>query len=157
MQESTTDARGVVEVFDAPAYRRAHPGADLVTCGGCNRTWDDAVVTSWTPAPSARCPFEYDHPHLSEIVTPGTYLARVISPTVGCELVIFSRGRFRTAKVTAVGPKRVKIEYVTRPGGTVSRPAQPISEVYRTCYGDDPMLAGVVRQKTGRAGQYLED
>lgn len=34
---------------------------DLTTCGTCNRQWDDAVVTSWTPAPSARCPFEYFH------------------------------------------------------------------------------------------------
>lgn len=34
---------------------------DLVTCGNCKRSWDDAVPTSWTPAPSARCPFEYFH------------------------------------------------------------------------------------------------
>jgi hypothetical protein len=34
---------------------------DLVTCGTCGRSWDDAVVTGWTPAPSARCPFEYFH------------------------------------------------------------------------------------------------
>lgn len=32
-----------------------------VTCGTCGRTWDDAVVTSMTPAPSARCPFEAFH------------------------------------------------------------------------------------------------
>jgi hypothetical protein len=34
---------------------------DLVTCGECSRMWDDAIVTDWTPAPSARCPFEYFH------------------------------------------------------------------------------------------------
>lgn len=34
---------------------------DAVTCGTCHRTWDDAVVTSVTPAPSARCPFEAWH------------------------------------------------------------------------------------------------
>jgi hypothetical protein len=34
---------------------------DPVTCGTCGRTWDDAHVTSVTPAPSARCPFEYWH------------------------------------------------------------------------------------------------
>lgn len=33
----------------------------LATCGNCGRSWDDAVVTSMTPAPSARCPFEYFH------------------------------------------------------------------------------------------------
>jgi hypothetical protein len=34
---------------------------DVATCGTCGRSWDDAVVTSCTPAPSARCPLEYDH------------------------------------------------------------------------------------------------
>lgn len=34
---------------------------DLVTCGSCGRSWDDAVITGVTPAPSARCPFEYYH------------------------------------------------------------------------------------------------
>jgi hypothetical protein len=33
------------------------------TCGTCGRTWDDAVITSMTPAPSARCPFESLHAH----------------------------------------------------------------------------------------------
>jgi hypothetical protein len=33
----------------------------LTTCGQCGRTWDDAVGTEWTPAPSGRCPFEYSH------------------------------------------------------------------------------------------------
>ena len=32
------------------------------TCGTCGRSWDDAVVTSLTPAPAARCPFEDYHP-----------------------------------------------------------------------------------------------
>jgi len=30
-------------------------------CGDCGRGWDDSVVTSVTPTPAARCPFEYDH------------------------------------------------------------------------------------------------
>jgi hypothetical protein len=34
---------------------------DTVTCGTCGRSWNDAMVTSYTPAPSARCPFEYWH------------------------------------------------------------------------------------------------
>lgn len=37
-------------------------GTDLVTCGTCGLTWDDAIVTQMTPAPSARCPFEPFHP-----------------------------------------------------------------------------------------------
>jgi hypothetical protein len=58
---STTDERGVVEVFDTEEYKRTHPNADITECGTCHRYWDDAVVTAWTPTPSARCPFEYDH------------------------------------------------------------------------------------------------
>jgi hypothetical protein len=34
---------------------------ERVTCGTCDLSWDDALVTEWTPAPSARCPFEYFH------------------------------------------------------------------------------------------------
>lgn len=54
-----TDERGVRYV----APRRPIPKSfgDPVTCGHCGRTWDDAVSTGVTPAPSARCPFEYWH------------------------------------------------------------------------------------------------
>lgn len=34
---------------------------DRVTCGHCGLSWDDAIITSMTPAPSARCPFEAFH------------------------------------------------------------------------------------------------
>ena len=34
---------------------------DTVTCGHCGRTWNDASISELTPAPSARCPFEYAH------------------------------------------------------------------------------------------------
>lgn len=37
-----------------------HP-AGRTTCGTCGRSWDDNVSTTWTPAPSGRCPFEYFH------------------------------------------------------------------------------------------------
>lgn len=33
----------------------------LSTCGYCGLSWDDDIVTSMTPAPSARCPFEAFH------------------------------------------------------------------------------------------------
>lgn len=33
----------------------------LATCGTCGRSWDDGKVTSMTPAPAARCPFEPFH------------------------------------------------------------------------------------------------
>lgn len=31
------------------------------TCGACGLSWDDGKVTSMTPTPSARCPFEAFH------------------------------------------------------------------------------------------------
>jgi hypothetical protein len=34
---------------------------EVATCGVCGRSWNDAAVSSWTPAPSGRCPFEYEH------------------------------------------------------------------------------------------------
>lgn len=34
---------------------------ELTTCGTCGRTWDDGRISELTPAPSARCPFEYAH------------------------------------------------------------------------------------------------
>lgn len=33
----------------------------IATCGLCGRSWNDAAVSSRTPTPSARCPFEYHH------------------------------------------------------------------------------------------------
>jgi hypothetical protein len=49
---------------------RSHPVQPLkpgetakakTTCGHCRLSWDDAIITGWTPAPSARCPFEPFH------------------------------------------------------------------------------------------------
>jgi hypothetical protein len=34
---------------------------DMTTCGHCGRTWNDANISSLTPTPSGRCPYEYDH------------------------------------------------------------------------------------------------
>lgn len=56
-----TDDRGVVEIYDPGAYKARFPDAVITTCGSCDRSWDDSVVTSVTPAPSARCVFEYEH------------------------------------------------------------------------------------------------
>jgi hypothetical protein len=44
-----------------PALARAVLDRRAATCGTCNRSWDDTVSTSVTPAPSGRCPFEYEH------------------------------------------------------------------------------------------------
>ena len=34
---------------------------DVMTCGQCGRSWNDAAISQWTPTPSGRCPFEYEH------------------------------------------------------------------------------------------------
>lgn len=41
--------------------RRNQKAKARATCGTCGLSWDDGKVTSMTPAPSARCPFEYFH------------------------------------------------------------------------------------------------
>ncbi len=33
----------------------------MATCGTCGRTWNDAAISSLTPTPSARCPWESEH------------------------------------------------------------------------------------------------
>jgi len=49
---------------------------EITSCGSCGLQWDDAIVTSMTPAPAARCPFEYFHEYDEngepEIITPAT-------------------------------------------------------------------------------------
>jgi hypothetical protein len=48
---------------------------DLATCGSCDMTWNDALGTGRTPAPSARCPYEYIHAELAELkrLSPSTF------------------------------------------------------------------------------------
>lgn len=42
---------------------------DIATCGECGQSWNDALMTSRTPAPSARCPYEHIHEELAELKT----------------------------------------------------------------------------------------
>lgn len=47
--------------FPVQPLADGEPAKDRATCGHCGRSWDDGTVTSMTPAPSARCPFEAFH------------------------------------------------------------------------------------------------
>ena len=38
-----------------------NPIVQMATCGGCGRSWNDALITGTTPTPAGRCPFEYEH------------------------------------------------------------------------------------------------
>ena len=54
-----------VTYLPEPAKRQydddGQPIVRLTTCGECGRTWDDALITSMTPTPAGRCPFEDEH------------------------------------------------------------------------------------------------
>lgn len=56
-----------LRIKDIPADYPVRPlrvgqaAGDRVTCGTCGLSWDDSIATSMTPAPAARCPFEYFH------------------------------------------------------------------------------------------------
>lgn len=40
---------------------------DIATCGNCGLSWNDALISSMTPTPSGRCPYEYIHPEIKEL------------------------------------------------------------------------------------------
>jgi len=56
--EFLTDDRDVHYVEDG---RKVKLPRGWAMCLTCFRAWDDEHVTSVTPTPSARCPFEYNH------------------------------------------------------------------------------------------------
>lgn len=59
--EPITHRPTVPDDFPVKVLKSGEPATAPATCGTCGRTWDDAVPTSYTPAPSARCPFETWH------------------------------------------------------------------------------------------------
>lgn len=42
-------------------YKPGDKRRNVARCGSCGFTWDDSKATDLTPAPSARCPNEYNH------------------------------------------------------------------------------------------------
>jgi hypothetical protein len=50
--------------FPVKPLKPGDKAEDRATCGQCGLSWDDAIPTSYTPAPSARCPFEAFHDEL---------------------------------------------------------------------------------------------
>lgn len=55
--ENLTPIPGATPRYDDDGRERV----DVATCGTCGRSWNDAQSSSLTPAPSGRCPFEYEH------------------------------------------------------------------------------------------------
>jgi hypothetical protein len=59
--DTTLEPEDIPADFEVRPLGPDEPAKDKVTCGTCGLSWDDAIGTQWTPAPSARCPFEYFH------------------------------------------------------------------------------------------------
>lgn len=53
--------RSIPRGFAVQPLKPGQEAKDKCTCGTCGLSWDDAIPTSYTPAPSGRCPFEYFH------------------------------------------------------------------------------------------------
>lgn len=66
-RERAAEARRVWKIIRGGRKNDDGPNGEHVpemkTCGHCLRTWDDGMISHLTPAPSARCPFEYAHTH----------------------------------------------------------------------------------------------
>jgi hypothetical protein len=70
------------------------------TCGHCQLSWDDSIGTSMTPAPSARCPFEYFHKYPEDnkrsvshtILDDGQHRIKITSPRLECDclMIVFT-------------------------------------------------------------------
>lgn len=58
------------------------PSVTIAICGHCGRGWNDALITSRSPVPSARCPFEYEHRYAAGDRDAGNLYAisRIVSP-----------------------------------------------------------------------------
>jgi hypothetical protein len=113
----TAQLERVPRDFPVKPLGRKDPAEDRVTCGCCGRSWDDSISTSWTPAPSARCPFEYFHTYDEDDecveLTPAEIemeakLVRMdahddLGPSIADEIVIASRNPFHVAQVKETG------------------------------------------------------
>lgn len=74
---------GRIELIDAtPQFQ------DIATDGACGLSWDDGQITSMTPAPAGRCPFEAFHEYeddepllLDPDDIPGDYAVRPLRET----------------------------------------------------------------------------
>ena len=49
--------------YEVQPLKPGQSAIDPCRCYTCGLAWDDGIVTSITPVPGARCPFEAFHPH----------------------------------------------------------------------------------------------
>ena len=60
-QEQSWMTQHILPEFQKGAERAEGERAQWTQCGTCGRWWDDSLITSITPTPAGRCPFEYEH------------------------------------------------------------------------------------------------
>lgn len=59
-----TTEQEIRAILDGATVRRDEDGHSIIetaTCGECERSWNDAAISSMTPTPSGRCPYEAVH------------------------------------------------------------------------------------------------
>ena len=59
--------KDIPATFPVAVLNDGDEAKDRATCGNCGLSWDDAISTSYTPAPSGRCPFEYFHAEVKQM------------------------------------------------------------------------------------------
>ena len=60
-KKAELEPEDIPEDFEVQPLKSGEEAEYKATCGTCGLSWDDGKVTSMTPAPSARCPFETFH------------------------------------------------------------------------------------------------
>ena len=70
---------------------------EYAKCGHCGRIWDDALITSKTPTPAGRCPFESEHHYRQSLAERERVRTNQLPP---------NRGRFRTKSLAGEAARR---------------------------------------------------
>lgn len=67
--ESLIESEEISEANGAEARKDENGNTveDIATCGECGKSWNDALVSGSTPAPSGRCPYEGIHEEIAEL------------------------------------------------------------------------------------------
>lgn len=85
----------------------------IAECGTCGRRWDDEWVTSMTPAPAGRCPFEVFHEDASSPASGGDDVerwARVCAEAAGASSVRRLSGTSVLELLARLGAVRDELE-----------------------------------------------
>jgi len=79
LKAARLDPSDIPAGYAVQPLKPGQPAKDKLTCENCGLSWDDANVTSMTPAPSGRCPFECFHKNLDARLKPKGGIKRLPS------------------------------------------------------------------------------